>query len=661
MKTPSWLRPVLAGALCSLAGLAAAVDTGPQVFPAYRNGAEIGARCDAMLADIGAQARRLAQGPLPPDGLLAGLDRLDQTAEDTIGPIAFLANVHPLASVREAAEACELRHQVFSNRLYQDAKLHARLRALAPADAIDALMHQERLAVFEDAGVALAPAARVRARRLSTEISALAQGFDRAVREQRRRVAFTEAELDGLPPDLWRAAPRDAQGRVRLALDAPIYAAVMEGAHDAAARERMWRAFQNVGGRANLQRLARIADKRRAYAALFGLASYAEFGVRRRMAQRVGRVQTFLDEVGTVATARAQVELADLRAAKAAHLHVPLEQAVLKHWDLAYYTQRIKRERYALDQSRFRRHFPPAASVDFVFALGGRLFDVGFRPLAQTLWHPDAKAYEVFDLGSGRALATLYLDLYPRADKYGHAAVWPLRGAATPAGRLPAAALVTNLDRDGLTLIELETLLHEFGHALHGTLSTTRYAALSGTAVKLDFVEAPSQMLEEWLYEPRVLAMLQEVCPRCEPVPADLVARAVRSRGFGKGLEFARQHLYASYDLALHGPRAVEPLALWQRMQGATPLGYVPGTMFPAGFDHVAGGYGAGYYAYLWSLATAQDLYTAFAADPFDAAAGRRYRDIVLANGGQVEPDELVRRFLGRAPDNAAFFAWLNR
>ena len=177
--------------------------------------------------------------------------------------------------------------------------------------------------------------------------------------------------------------------------------------------------------------------------------------------------------------------------------------------------------------------------------------------------------------------------------------------------------------------------------------------------MKLDFVEAPSQMLEEWVYDDRVQGLFAEVCPSCEPVPADLLERARRSRGFGKGLSFARQHLYASYDLALHGPDAPDPMALWARMEGETPLGTVPGTLFPAGFTHLVGGYGAGYYAYLWSLATARDLYSAFAADPLDAAVGRRYREGVLARGGEADPAALVAGLLGRAPSNAAFFEWL--
>lgn len=643
-----------------LGATARAADGGPFVFPTYRQGSEVQAACDAVMKDVAAMERRMAQGQ-GGESVLLGMERLNQTVEDRVYTLAFLANVHPDKPIRDAAEACELRYQAFSAKLLQNAKIHARLLALQPADPIDAQLQRDLLAAFEDAGVTLTPARRDRARALNNDIARLGQTFERRVREDHTRVPFSPAELEGVPESAWAKAPLDARGRRLIGLDYPSYTPVVESARQPATRERIWRAFQNRGGEANLRTLAQIGRERRDYARLFGLSSYAEFAVRRRMAGDVGRVQSFLGEVKGAVEQRELRDIADLRAAKVAELGSAPDATTIRRWDQAYYTERVKRERFALDQNSFRRYFPPQASVDFVMALSSRLFHVGFRPLAQSLWHPDARAYEVFDPDTQGSIATLYLDLYPRADKYGHAACWGLRGSASFDGRLPTSALVTNFDREGLTLDELETLLHEFGHALHGALSATRYSSYAGTNVKLDFVEAPSQMLEEWVYDARVLALFGEVCPTCEPVPADLLERAVRSRSFAKGLQFSRQHLFASYDLALHGRDAPEPMATWARMEGATPLAHEKGTMFPAAFSHLAGGYGAGYYAYLWSLATAQDLHTAFALDPLDAQVGRRYRDTVLGNGGQVDPGDLVTRFLGRPAGNEAFFKWLDR
>jgi thimet oligopeptidase len=177
----------------------------------------------------------------------------------------------------------------------------------------------------------------------------------------------------------------------------------------------------------------------------------------------------------------------------------------------------------------------------------------------------------------------------------------------------------------------------------------------------LDFVEAPSQMLEEWVYDPKVLALMRDVCPACKPVPDALVAQAKVAERYGKGIQYATQRLQASYDLALYDAQAADPMALWARMQADTPLGHVSGTMFPAGFSHVATNYAAGYYGYLWSEVVAADMRTAFGADKLDAAVGRRYRDNVLANGGQLPPEVFVRRFLGRESNTQAFFDDLKR
>ncbi|MDQ6683647.1 MAG: M3 family metallopeptidase, partial [Pseudomonadota bacterium] len=244
---------------------------------------------------------------------------------------------------------------------------------------------------------------------------------------------------------------------------------------------------------------------------------------------------------------------------------------------------------------------------------------------------------------------------------YNHAAVWGIRGGSTLAKRAPQAALVVNMDRKGLTLDELETLLHESGHGLHNNLSMTRYDAQAGTSVLRDFVEAPSQMLEDWVYDKKVLKLFQEVCPSCKPVPDEMIDKARVARDYGKGLRMARQWLYASYDLAVYADDAAEPMALWAKMEGATPLGHVAGTQFPAGFSHIAGSYAAGYYGYLWSLVVAMDMRTAFGDNRLDPIVGGRYRRTVLEQGSQKPPRELVRDFLGRETNANAFFEDLKR
>ncbi len=631
------------------------------VFPDYRSPRQVELACDALLAGAQRQAERLQALPAGvASTLLPELDALQRAQEDVLGPLSVLMAVHPAKPIRDAAEACELRYQRFSNAFLQNARVHALLGQLVPADDIDRRFQREQLDAFEDAGVALGPAARASAQAINLRITRLSQAFEREIREDKTRVPLTRSELAGVPAAAWNTAPRDARGRYLLGLDAPTVEAVVDNAVQGRTRERLWRAYLSQGGPANIRRLDRLARERRAYAGLMGFDSYADFVLRRRMVRDESTAQAFLATVKTAVGERELADLALLRAEKASHLgHAG---AVLQRWDVGFYAERVRRARHQVNQDDFRAYFPPEASLDFVFSLAGQLFGLRFDRLPQALWHADARAYAVSEIAGGRTVGTLFVDLYPRADKYNHAAVWSFRNVSTQVGRLPAAALVVNFNRQGLSLGELETLLHEFGHALHSLLSSTRYASQGGTSTQLDFVEAPSQMLEDWVYDPKVLALFQQVCASCRPVPPELLGRAVRARDFAKGVLMARQHLFARYDLALYGRRAVAPLSLWRSMEAATPLGHVQGTMFPAGFSHIAGGgYAAGYYGYLWSLVLAEDLRTAFEADKLDAGTGQRLRDHILSQGGQVDPRDMMRHFLGRDSNGDAFFKALQR
>jgi thimet oligopeptidase len=629
-------------------------------FPVYQSAAQLQTACKAGLT--GATLRERALERSATARWLADADDLNAYIEDVAGPMYLLEAVHPDKSIRDAAQACTLRWQAFYSTMGQNRRLFDKARSLTPRDAVDQRYVRDMLDAFEDSGVGLPAPQRKRVKQLSDRITELSQQFSKNVREDATRVAFTPEELAGVPDGVWKDAKRDAQGRLVLGMDSPTYFPVMQGAHSAAARERMWRAKSNEGGDANLQLLAEIAQLRREMAGLFGFRSFADFRLRRSMAGDFARVNAFLNDVKAAVQEGEQRDVDELRDAKARHLNIERADAKIERWDSQYYTERVRRERFSIDQESFRPYFPPEESLAFVLRVSEKLLGAKFEAVRGVpLWHADARAFAVKDAATGAALATLYVDLYPREGKYNHAAVWPIRAASMRLKRVPQSALVVNFDRKGLTLEELETLLHELGHALHNSLSATRYSAQGGTAVLRDFVEAPSQMLEDWVYDKQVLATFAEVCPACKPVPDDLLDKAIALRDHGKGARFARQHLYASFDLALHGEQAPQPLQLWARMEGATPLGYVAGSKFPASFEHVAGGYAAAYYGYLWSLVLAMDLRTPFGADKLDPAIGARYRSTILANGGQRAPQDLVREFLGRDSDSKAFFEYLRR
>ncbi|MEO8079547.1 MAG: M3 family metallopeptidase [Caldimonas sp.] len=649
----------LGGALISLSALAAPELPGP-AFPRYADAAALNAACDSGLAGANARVETL-ENHAPDRGWLAAWDDLDGYIEDASGPVYLLENVHPDQAMRDAAQACTLRWADFGSTLGQNESLYRAARALQPAGDIDRELAKKILEKFEDAGVGLPPDGRARAKALNDRIADLAQRFAKNIRDADVKLAFRTDELAGVPDAVWKTLPRDAEGRVLLGMDYPTYGPVVQLAESEMTRKRMWRAKQDEGGVANLKLLDEIARLRRDYAALFSFDSFDAFQLRRTMVETPANADRFLASVKDAVVEREKRDIEELRRAKAAHLATPLRRTLLHHWDVAFYTERLRRERYAVDQEAFRAYFPPEESLEFVMKIAEKMLGVKHTRVSAQLWSPDVRAYAVSDTKTGALMATLYVDLYPREGKYNHAAVWPIRGGATRNGRAPQSALVVNMDRKGLTLDELETLLHEMGHALHNDLSATRYSSQAGINVKADFGEAPSQMLEDWVYDKRVLKLFAEVCPRCQPVPDELIDKARVARDYGKGLRTARQLLYASYDLALYAADPVEPMALWARMEGQTPLGYVPGTMFPAGFEHIASNYAAGYYGYLWSLVIALDLRTAFAAARLDPVVGARYRADVLSQGGQHPPRELLRNFLGRETNAKAFFDDLAR
>ncbi len=626
------------------------------VFPQLDTVEQVTSACDAGLKEARARVATLEKRKADL-GWLAAYDDLNNFTEDAYNPISFVGNVHPDKGVRDAAQACDLKWQDFASTLGQNETLFKQMSGIKTKDPIDTYFKKIGLEGFEDSGVALPKAKRARAKEISDRITALSLDFDKNIRDNNTKVVFSEKDLQGVPPDVMEGAKRDTAGLLLMGLDYPSYVPILTYADNGGVRERIWRAKQNEGGDANLKLLAEIISLRKEYAQLFGFGSYNDFLLRRRMVQSAARANKFMDELRAVIEDGERREITELRDAKALHLNNP--GAKLDRWDVTYYTERIKRARYSVDQNEFRQYFPPQESLLFVMGIAERMFGIKYTKVDTKLWHSEVQSFAVTDAATGKPLAGLMVDLYPRDGKYNHAAVWGLRSSSSRDGRVPRAALVVNFDRKGLTLDELETLLHEFGHALHNNLSNTRYSSQGGTSTLRDFVEAPSQMLEDWVYDPKVLATFKDVCPRCTPVPPALLAQAVKAREHGKATRYARQHLYATYDLALHATQAPDPMSAWASMEGASPLGYVAGTKFPAGFSHVAGGYAAGYYGYLWSEVVARDLRTAFIGDKLSASIGTRYRDAVLARGGERPPQELVRQFLGRDSNSRAFYEYL--
>jgi thimet oligopeptidase len=404
-----------------------------------------------------------------------------------------------------------------------------------------------------------------------------------------------------------------------------------------------------------------MLEKRHELAALLGYPSWASYVTEDKMIGSAQAAADFVARISAAAEARMRQEYQALLEHR--RRDDPAAERV-EAWDSQLLTEAVRKERHGFDAQAVRPYFELSRVQQGVLEVTARLFGLTYRPVPDApVWHSDASCFEVLE--EGKVLGRFYLDLFPREGKYKHAAQFTLRSGQS--GRaLPEAVLVCNFPRPGALLEhgEVVTFFHEFGHLLHHLLGgRTRWAGISGVRTEWDFVEAPSQMLEEWCWDASVLSGFARHHQSGAPIPAELVARMRAADEFGKGLRVRQQMYYAAVSLAFHGedPRSLDTTALMARLQEElTPFRYVPETYFHESFGHLEG-YSALYYTYMWSLVIAKDLFGAFRREGLmNAATAIRYRKSVLEPGGGAKAADLVRDFLGREYDFRAYEEWLN-
>ena len=639
-----------------------AAQTQAQLLALFK-AAEIPSLCDANLAsmqkDIQIFENQKIKNKAKAGPYLAEWDELHAKARDFGAAVGLYSNVDPDPALRQAADDCELKISKYQTTLYQNPKLYAQFKKLKASDPIDQKFLQDILEQFEKTGVQLSTEKQKRLKDIIEESTKLSQDFAKNVRDNPHKVEFTPAEMKGLPDSYMAGLKKNEKGNYLLGFDYPEYQPFMELAESDEARKRYQTAYTRRGTEQNLQFMKKAIDLRYEMAQLFDKESYAHSALEFRMAKTPEAVNSFLEDVYSKVAPLEKQDVEELRQFKAETLKVPREKADITRWNQGYWSEKLRQAKYKVDQEKLRDYFPTEAAQKWLFAVSSELYGIDFRPMKVKAWHNEVEYYAVHDTASGEFLGGLYVDKYPREGKYGHAAVWGAYGGSTLNQRRPVSVLVTNFNRKGLNSNELETFVHEMGHALHGILSKTRYSEQSGTSVERDLVEAPSQMYEEWARRLETLSKVADYCePACPRVDAAMTERLKDVKNYGRGLHYARQTLYAQYDMALHSKDALktDPLKLWQEMESKTALGYVPGQQFPGQFGHVMGGYQAGYYSYMWSEVIALDMLSAFGDQLMDKKVGAHYRNTVLAQGGQKHGEQMVKDFLGRDPDSKAFF-----
>ena len=620
---------------------------------------EVAPVCNEALDRARALVARIEAVPLENATAENILNVWDDTAtilEDAFGPISLLNSVHPDSQVRDAADVALVQESSFLTSVFQNERFFERVQRITPHSIAERELRKHLLEAFEDSGVSLPVEKRERFKEMSERLTELGQEFARNVRENATRLTFTLDECRGLPQSWMDRQPRDEQGNIVVGFDYPDYVPFLMNALDEDARRRFWTANTTRGTARNLDVMDEIVRLRKEIADLYEVPSFAHYVTKRRMVENPDTVARFLEDVRNVVTEAELRDLSELAETKAALTGVAVEEARINRWDVSFYRERLREKRFAIDQEELRKFFPTEPTIRWMLDITERLYGVRFARADVPVWHEDVLYLDVNDASTGKLLGGIYLDLYPRDGKYKHAAAWPVRGVSRRSGRKPISVLVTNFNRQGLTHDELETLLHEFGHVLHGVLSDTYYLAHAGTSVQRDFVEAPSQMYEEWASRMESLSLLRNHCGECPAIDESLVERLNAAKKFGAGIDYGRQLLYASFDMALSSEHPGPALEVWAAMEGETPMGHVEGTQFPGTFEHIASGYAAGYYGYMWAKVIALDLVSTFGADLMNTEVGQRFRQMILSRGSEEPARDLVERFLGRPVASDAFF-----
>lgn len=572
----------------------------------------------------------------------------------------------------------------FSNDLLLNQELFKRVKTVYDHKQTYALSGEQQMLLekqykgFARNGANLSEQKKAQLRSIDTQLSKLGLSFGENVLAQTNAFELLldkEQDLAGLPEGAKEAAKQVAAEKGKkgwvITLDYPSYVPFMKYAQNRALRKKLAlafgaRAFQDKGQN-NQQHVLDIVKLRHQRAQLLGYQSHAHFVLEDRMAQSPQKVHAFLNELLVKARPAAQKEFDELEAF--AKKIDSIDQ--LQKWDSAYYAEKLKQEKFSLDDEQLKPYFKLENVINGVFTVASKLFDLEFKedPTIDT-YHPDVKTYRV--LGTeGKLIAIFYADFHPRAGKRGGA--WmtsykPQQIIVTPDGKgvindRPHISNVCNFTKPTatkpslLTFNEVTTLFHEFGHGLHGMLANTKYKGLSGTNVSWDFVELPSQILENWCYEKQTLELFATHYKTGEVIPMELIDKIKASATFHQGMQTLRQLSFGLLDMAWHGsdPSKITSVKDFENNAFGDTVLYpdTPNTCMSTAFSHIfQGGYSAGYYSYKWAEVLDADAFAYFKNEGiFNKKVASKFKDFVLSKGGTQDPMKLYIKFRGQKPN----------
>lgn len=572
---------------------------------------------------------------------------------------SVISEVHPDAKIREFAESrVEAGDAVLTARGL-DHELWQAVSSATDAGNNDPdadRLYERILRDFSRSGVDQPEDVRAHLTELAEHCTKLGLEFSRNIRDGKREIKVPATALEGLPQDFIDEHPVDADGLVTLTTAYPDAFPVRTFAKDAAVREALTAEFLNVGYPDNTAVLAELLAKRDERAKLLGFPDWPTYFADDKMIGTGAAIAEFIDRLDELTQAPSARDIDQLLALL--RRDKPDATGVTPA-DSLYYAELVKSEQFDVDAQQVRQYFSFPDVRAGLLDVTGRLFGLEYRSVDVPTWHPDVATYDVLDMASQERLGRIYLDLHPRDGKYNHAAQFDVVTGVE--GRvLPEGALVCNLPRGLMDHDDVVTLFHEFGHLVHHIVGGhQRWAEFSGVATEWDFVEAPSQLLEEWAWDADVLRTFARNAAG-EQIPEDLVAKMRAAEGFGRGAFVRRQANFTALAYRLHAEPYTDIETIEREVdEHFGPYAVIPKTHQYAGFGHLEG-YTSAYYTYMWSLVIAKDLFTAFdSSNMLDTERGLRYRRTILEPGGSIDAADLITAFLGRPYAYAAFESWV--
>lgn len=586
--------------------------------------------------------------------------------------LSLLSYFHQDSAVREAAANLEAKGVDKKLSVFARKDVYKALKEYA--DTNPQLNHEDMrllskwLERFERAGMALSEKDAESYAKLNTERLNKITRYNVNLNNYKDELVFGREELDGLGETYINRLERTKDGKYIVTLKYPDYNPFMSSAKSEKARKALQEKFARRGGKENVKLLEDTVELRRKQAALLGFKRYPDYVLPVRMAKNYETLEAFLKNLQKEVTPLAQDEM---KAYLKLQEETTGQQAdEMTAWNLPYWSNQYKKKYYQVDDDKIKEYFPADKVISGMFEVFGSLFGITFTQADLPVWHPEVVVYQIKDKKTGELISNFYLDLFPRDGKYTHAATWSFVDRfELPDGQMqtPSVVIAANFTPAGngtpslLEHSEVETLFHEFGHVLQMSMATSKYATLTGDNVAWDYIEAHSQLLENWAWQPQVLKKISAHYKTGETLPDGLISSLVKSKNVGVAVAFLRQNFLGQYDLALHtAAKRVDSTNLYaQMMHNISGIPMTKGTYPQASFGHIMSltdPYDVGYYVYAWSLVIAQDIFSRFEDEGlFNAELGAKLRKYIYTPGTVYDENEMVEKFLGRPYNDKAF------